>query len=112
MDLKVKIIQPDLVWENPKANRKQIENFLKENKQAADVIVLPEMFTTGFTMNSAKFAEKTNGTTTAWMRTLAAKYNAAIVGSIIIKSGKNFFNRVIWMPPTGVSKTYDKIHLF
>lgn len=110
--LNVTLVQTDLVWQDAKANRRQIGVLLKKIPVATDLIVLPEMFTTGFSMSPEKLAEKPNGLTINWMRSWAARLNAAIVGSLIIKENKHYFNRLIWMPPTGVPKHYDKKHLF
>lgn len=77
-----------------------------------DLIILPEMFSTGFTMEVAKLAEPMNLTTLKWMRQQSASFNAAITGSFIVKEGGCFFNRLIWMRPDGRYETYDKRHLF
>ena len=110
-NLKVTIIQPFLHWENPEANRAMLEEKIS-NIGVTDVLVLPEMFTTGFSMNASTLAEPMNFHTTKWMQNMAAKTNALILGSVIIKEGNNFFNRLIWMQPDGVCNTYDKRHLF
>jgi omega-amidase len=110
-NLKVTVIQTDLHWENPEANRAMLEEKIS-NVGSTDVIVLPEMFTTGFTMNVVALAEPMNFHTTKWMQNMATKTNALILGSVIIKEGKDFFNRMIWMEPNGTCKTYDKRHLF
>jgi omega-amidase len=99
-----------LHWENPEANRAMLEEKIS-GVGATDVIILPEMFTTGFTMNTA-LAEPMNFHTTKWMKNMVSKTNALVLGSVIIKEGKDFFNRMIWMEPNGTCKTYDKRHLF
>jgi omega-amidase len=109
-NLKVTAVQTDLHWENPEANRAMLEEKLA-GIGTTDVIVLPEMFTTGFTMHTT-LAEPMNFHTTKWMKNMAGKTDALILGSVIIKEGNNFFNRLIWMQPDGVCKTYDKRHLF
>ncbi|WP_308991441.1 amidohydrolase [Mariniflexile litorale] len=110
--LKVALIQSDLVWENPKQNRKnfseKIDNILKE----VDVIVLPEMFTTGFTMNAETVAETMDGKTVAWMQKQASKVGAAMVGSLIISEDNAYYNRLIFVEPSGAITTYDKRHTF
>lgn len=111
-NLKVSFIQSDLVWEDPKANRKKLGTLISKEIGKTDLIVLPEMFSTGFSMNAKKLAEPSAGTTEKWMATWAAKKNAVVTGSIITKVGKNYFNRLVWMPPTGVPKYYNKRHLF
>lgn len=110
-NLKVTVIQTNLHWENPEANRAMLEEKIS-GVGATDVIVLPEMFTTGFTMNAAALAEPMNFHTTKWMQNMAAKSGALILGSVIIKEGNSFFNRLIWVQPNGEFKTYDKRHLF
>jgi omega-amidase len=110
-NLKVTVVQTNLHWENPEANRAMLEEKIS-GIGSTDVIVLPEMFTTGFTMNAAVLAEPMNFHTTKWMKNMASKTGALILGSVIIKEGNNFFNRLIWMQPDGVWKTYDKRHLF
>lgn len=110
--LKVTLVQTDLAWEDPKANRRQIGLLLKKIEQPTNVIVLPEMFSTGFSLQPQTLAEKPNGTTTKWMASWAARLNAAIVGSVIVKENKQYYNRLIWMPPNGVAQYYNKKHLF
>ncbi|PWH83609.1 amidohydrolase [Algibacter marinivivus] len=111
-ELKIALIQSDLVWENPTKNRdnftKKIENIFDK----ADVIVLPEMFTTGFTMNAKFVAETMDGKTVSWMKDLASKANAAIVGSIVISEKNNFYNRLLFVEPSGYVTSYDKRHTF
>lgn len=110
-NLKVTVVQTHLHWENPEANRAMLEEKIS-NVGHTDVIVLPEMFTTGFTMNAAAVAEPMNFHTTKWMQNMASKTNALVLGSVIIKEENNVFNRLIWMQPNGEFKTYDKRHLF
>ena len=81
-------------------------------KEETDLIVLPEMFSTGFTMNASALAETMDGASIAWMRKTAAKKNCAITGSLIISENGNFYNRLIWMKPDGNFFQYDKRHLF
>ncbi len=111
--LKIASIQADLVWENPSENRKRFQEKITKIKEFVDVIVLPEMFTTGFTMNVLKCAEKMDGTTVLWMQNLAKETQAAIVGSIIIIiEDKNYYNRLLFVHPSGEIDSYDKRHLF
>ncbi|MDT8411648.1 MAG: amidohydrolase [Vicingaceae bacterium] len=121
MNLKISIIQTELYWENPTNNLAMFTQKIASINDATDVIVLPEMFTTGFTMNSEKLAETMDGKIIAWMKEQAKNKNAAIVGSIIIKdqiispSGRprgTFYNRLLWVFPDGAIKHYDKHHLF
>lgn len=110
--LQVALIQPILVWEHPEQNRlnfsKQIENL----PQIVDLVVLPEMFTTGFTMNASEVAETMDGDTVKWMVALAKKQKLAITGSVVIKENGNFYNRLLFVYPDGTFKTYDKRHTF
>ena len=110
--LKIALIQSDLVWENPEQNR--INFFQKINKisEVVDVIVLPEMFTTGFTMNASKVAEPMDGETVLWMQNMAKKTNAAVVGSLVISEEKNYYNRLLFVEPSGYISKYDKRHTF
>ncbi|WP_242117280.1 amidohydrolase [Aestuariivivens sediminicola] len=110
--LKVASIQSDLVWENPKKNRKQLSEKIKSIKADVDVIVLPEMFSTGFTMNASKVAEPMDGDTVSWMQKKAMKTRAAIVGSLIISEDNRFYNRLIFVEPSGALFYYDKRHTF
>ena len=120
-NLKITVIQSELHWENVAKNLAMFTKKIASINETTDVIVLPEMFTTGFTMNSAQFAETMDGGTVVWMKQQAKNKNAAIVGSIIIEdqiispSGRPrgaFFNRLICAQPDGKIYTYDKRHLF
>jgi len=110
--LNIALIQSDLVWENPKHNRanftEKIENIIKE----VDIVILPEMFTTGFTMNAKAIAETMQGETVAWMKDLASKTDTAIVGSLVISENNNFYNRLLFVEPSGDISSYDKRHTF
>jgi omega-amidase len=110
--LNIAILQFDIAWEQPEKNRLKVEKKLTSNKKPIDVLVLPEMFTTGFTMNSTKMAETMNGATVSWMRKLSKDYGIAIVGSIIIVEKSKYYNRLIWTQPDGKLIQYDKRHLF
>ena len=110
-DLNITLIQAKLFWENPDNNFKHFEMLL-ERVVNADLIVLPEMFTTGFTMESKKFADFMEGKSVHWMRNQAAKQNAVITGSLIIEDDGRYYNRLIWMQPDGELNYYDKRHLF
>ena len=111
-DLKITIIQSDLHWENPGANISMFEEKIWKIREQADVIVLPEMFTTGFTMNAPVLAEPMNLTAFKWMKQQAAQTGAVVTGSLIIKEKDRYFNRLIWMQPDGKFFMYDKRHLF
>ncbi|MCL4147019.1 UNVERIFIED_CONTAM: hypothetical protein GTU68_051561, partial [Idotea baltica] len=111
-ELKVALIQSDLVWENPVQNRLNFAEKIKQINEPVDLIILPEMFTTGFTMNAESVAETMQGETVIWMQAIAKKSNAALVGSIVISEENNFFNRLLFVQPNGQTDTYDKRHTF
>ena len=111
-DLKITAIQSDLHWEDIGANLAMFEEKIWRIGEPADVIVLPEMFTTGFTMNAAPLAEMMNLRTTRWMKQMADQTGALILGSFIAHVHDRFYNRLLWMEPGGQFKTYDKRHLF
>jgi omega-amidase len=110
--MKVVLIQSALVWENPEANRIYFEDKINAIAEEVNLIVLPEMFTTGFTMHPAKIAETMNGETVLWMQSLAKAKNAAITGSVVIEENSNFYNRMLFVFPSGEIQHYDKRHLF
>ncbi len=111
-DLTLSLIQADLFWEDPKANRQQFETVITELQESADVIILPEMFATGFSMQPQKLAESMQGETVQWMAQMAGQARAVVVGSVIIHEKDAYFNRLIWMRPNGSFEYYDKRHLF
>lgn len=110
--LKVAFIQSDLVWENSKQNRDNFKEKIEAITSAVDIILLPEMFSTGFTMNVSECAENMDGKTVSWMNKMAALKNAVLVGSIIIEENKKFYNRLLFVYPDGNINTYDKRHTF
>ena len=109
--LRISFIQTELSWENPPVNRQHFSKKIAELPET-DLIVLPEMFPTGFSMNSKILAEKPHGETLVWMRETAKSKNAAIVGSVIVSEEEKYFNRLYFVFPDGNFKTYDKKHLF
>ncbi len=112
-DLKVTIVQTTLVWEDIHVNLVAFSEKLDIIGQSeTDLIVLPEMFNTGFTMHASHVAETMNGKTMEWMAKLAALKNCVITGSLVIKDGGNYYNRLIWMRPDGTSEFYNKRHTF
>lgn len=112
-DLKITLIQTDLHWEDIEANLAMFEEKIWQiGAGNTDVIVLPEMFTTGFTMAAAKQAEHMNMRTFKWMKQMADQTGALILGSYIVTVHERYYNRLLWMEPNGVFKTYDKRHLF
>ena len=110
--LKIALIQSDLVWEDPKQNRQNFKEKIETLSTPIDLILLPEMFTTGFTMNASEFAETMDGKSVLWMQKRAAEKNCAIAGSLIIKENNKFYNRLIFAHPEGKIETYDKRHTF
>nr|WP_315189895.1 nitrilase family protein [uncultured Flavobacterium sp.] len=110
--MKVALVQSSIVWENPKSNRNFYEEKINALTEQVDLIVLPEMFTTGFTMNPSVVAETMQGETVQVLRSLAKAKKCAITGSLIINEGKNFFNRLVFVFPNGELQFYDKRHLF
>lgn len=112
-NLRLTLIQTLLHWENPVANRAMLEEKIWKIGQPTDIILLPEMFTTGFTMNAAPLAEVMNLSTTKWMKQMADQTGALIMGSVIVKNENGLYvNRLIWAEPGGKVQTYDKRHLF
>ena len=111
-NLNITIIQTSLSWENIPVNLEHFSNKILALKKTTDVIILPEMFTTGFTTNAAAVAETMEGSAIAWMRYMSSEVNSVITGSLIIKEDGRFYNRLIWMPPNGKLQYYDKRHLF
>lgn len=111
-DLKITLIQTELIWENPKANRKKFSRKIEGIKEKSDLILLPEMFPTGFSMNAEELAEETDGASLSWMRKHSKSKNAAIAGSVIVKDHGKYYNRLYFVLPNGDYKIYDKRHLF
>ncbi len=108
--MKVALVQSALVWESPVVNRAVLNQ--KISAHQADLFVLPEMFSTGFTMHPERVAEAMNGETVTWMQTIAAKKNAAVCGSVVIEDRGHFYNRLLFVFPSGEVEYYDKRHLF
>mgnify|MGYP003109339377 CR=1 FL=1 len=111
-NLNITILQTHLHWENPKANRTMFEEKIRAIKDQTDLILLPEMFTTGFTMNAESNAEGKDGTTLVWLKQLAKEKNCALTGSIIVKDNDLFYNRLYFVTANGTVKTYNKKHTF
>jgi omega-amidase len=110
--LKITLFQGYLFWENIDKNLQNIKLRLSGIREKTDLIVLPEMFNTGFTMNAEKLAEPMNGKSMQWMHSIAKKYDCVVAGSLIISDKEKYYNRLIWMLPDGTFKQYDKKHLF
>lgn len=113
-ELRATLVQCDLRWEDPEANRRGLEEILGDLGQAeTDLIVLPEMFATGFTMNSREMAEPmAESQTVAWLREQAWQRGCVVTGSVAVVENGNYFNRLAWARPDGSLATYDKRHLF
>lgn len=111
-DLKVSLIQADLVWHNAPANLDAFANKIQSIGESTDLIILPEMFTTGFSMDAIKLAEEMDGPSITWMHAQAKKMQSVVMGSLIIKDDGAYYNRLIWMRPDGTFDKYDKRHLF
>lgn len=110
--LKVSIVQSDLHWHDARRNREMFSLAIQNIKERTDLIVLPEMFTTGFSMDAPGLAEPMDGDTVVWMKETAGTHGAAVCGSVIIVDGNTYFNRFICVMPDGSAATYDKRHLF
>ena len=110
-DLRVSYVQTDLVWEDPVANCANLEERLQVLQGQTDVVVLPEMFSTGFSM-SEKGAEISGGPTVQWMKLQARRLGVLLIGSLKIKDSGHFYNRLFAVQPSGQIDTYDKKHLF
>ena len=111
-DLKVTLIQPDMHWQSPAENRTMYEQLMDQNANNTDLVVLPEMFSTGFTMDSRTAAEPMGGESCQWLQQQAQQRNIAITGSLAIASGDSYVNRMIFSFPDGHQIFYDKRHLF
>jgi predicted amidohydrolase len=110
-DLKVTLVQARLAWEEPADNRRQFEDLLAEASPQTDLILLPEMFTTGFSMNAVGNAEPPGGATEAWMTGQARRHDCAVAGSIAVRVGDRVYNRLLFATAEGI-QYYDKRHLF
>ena len=110
--MKVALIQSPLSWENPTANRNLFEEKINAITEKVDLIVLPEMFTTGFTMNPETVFDTMQGETMLLLQSLSKAKNSAIAGSLIIKENESFYNRFVFVFPSGEVQFYDKRHLF
>ena len=110
--MKIALFQTKLFWENPSINRTFIEEYFLNEDESFDLFVLPEMFTSGFTMNPCAVAETMEGETMSWLKDLAKKKTCAITGSLVIKENDNFYNRMVFVYPSGEVEYYNKRHLF
>ncbi len=111
-NITVTLIQNNIIWEKVSDNLKMYSDILDTIPNKTDLIILPEMFTTGFSMNSLQLAEKSGERTMQWMEKWSGKMECIVTGSIIISDQDKFYNRLIWMRPDGSFSFYDKRHLF
>ena len=111
-NLRVTMVQSDLSWQDPASNRRSLAARFRGLAGHTDLIVLPEMFTTGFTMEAGSLAETMEGPTVGWLREEAAAVGCVITGSLIIEEGGRHYNRLVWATPGGGIAHYDKRHLF
>lgn len=111
-EIKIALVQTTLYWKDKVANLAMLEEKLWDIDEDVDLIILPEMFPTGFSMDAAELAEPMNLTICKWMKQMAAQKNATITGSAIIKVEGKYFNRLLWVSPDGMIQHYDKRHLF
>lgn len=110
-NLTISLVQYDIAWEDKYANFRKIENLIQQI-ESTEMIVLPEMFSTGFSMNVALMAEPMDGQTVEWLKKIARDKDVAICGSIIIQENNQYFNRLLFVQPDGKINSYDKRHLF
>lgn len=110
--LNVALIQTDLIWESPEQNRRLLNDKINAITASVDLIILPEMFTSGFTMNATAVAETMNGETMIWLKAKAKEREVAMIGSLVISENDNFYNRLVCVDPTGNVTQYDKRHTF
>jgi omega-amidase len=110
--MNISIIQSDLYWESPSKNREMFDEKISTIDNNIDLIVLPEMFSTGFSMSPENHAEKWQGPTVKWMQRVAASKKVALAGSLIVEDNNKYFNRLVFVHPDGRIEYYDKRHLF
>jgi predicted amidohydrolase len=111
-DLNISIIQSTLDWQDAPSNRAHFDSLITDIEGPTDLVILPETFTTGFTMDSAAFSETMEGDTVAWMKLLAQDFQITLCGSLIIEDEGRYYNRLIWASADGGVEHYDKRHLF
>ena len=110
--MKIALIQTELSWENPNENKALLQEKINAISQYVDLIVLPEMFTSGFTMNPKNVAQTMQGEAISWLKETAKDKDCAIAGSLVIEENGNYYNRLVFVFPSGEIQTYDKRHLF
>lgn len=110
--LKISVFQFDLAWEDIVANRAKIDRMLEQMRTDTDVVFLPEMFSTGFTMNVSQVAETMSGETIEWLKQQSREHRVALCGSLIIQDADKYYNSLVFITPSGTVLHYDKRHLF
>ena len=110
--LKVAVIQADILWEDSKANLEKYQDMLRGLRVHPDLIIFPEMFTTGFSVNPGANAEPMDGNSVSWLKRIAGEMNSSMAGSLIIEENRKYFNRFVLIDPQGGIRHYDKRHLF
>jgi omega-amidase len=111
-ELNITLLQTELHWQDPQANRRLFGELIEINAAGTDLLILPEMFTTGFTLETENQHEAADGATVTWMQTMAERYAVTLCGSLIVKVDDRLYNRLIWAQPDGTIRHYDKRHLF
>jgi predicted amidohydrolase len=111
-NLIITLIQTELEWEDAEANLRRFDIILDRLDAETDLIILPEMFSTGFSMNADRLAENMQGETVEWLRQKARKFQSDVIGSLIIVENGRYYNRLCWATPDNRMLTYDKKHLF
>jgi predicted amidohydrolase len=110
--LTVTLIQSNLHWEDKSANLQLLEEKIRSVKERTELVILPEMFNTGFSLNPEKLAETMDGPTLEWMKRISSEKNIILTGSLIVQEDGNYYNRLVWMLPNGQYGLYDKRHRF
>mgnify|MGYP006074300589 CR=1 FL=1 len=111
-DLRLTLLQTELHWQAAEANRDKFSTLIAEHAASSDLIMLPEMFATGFTMEAAENSEPGDGKSASWMREMATSHDVYLTGSVVIREHDHYFNRLFWATPAGELQYYDKRHLF
>jgi omega-amidase len=111
-DLNLTLIQTELHWQDPAANRAMFAEQIAAQAAASDLILLPEMFATGFTLNAEANSEQDDGDSARWLQEMATNHKVTLCGSIVINDGGQYYNRLLWVNPDGKVQHYDKRHLF
>jgi omega-amidase len=111
-DLRISLVQPATLWHDAPGNREMFSALCASLQGQTDLVVLPETFTSGFTNQTLANAETMDGPTLVWMRGLANRLQAVVTGSVVMRDGDKFFNRLLWVRPDGSVANYDKRHLF